>query len=238
MLPTSARASSSAWAAPSRNLLKLLPATAIDRILTRRRLTVALAMLTVERSARGGRAPPRSDPSGRGSCPAGAIIVDAILERLRRRSPARVRRGHPRGAGARRRHGRPGLARPAAAARPRLEGVARAAPLDLTRRRGARGPRPPARAPAGTRGWTRRATAAPTVRRSRASSRSRSTRYRPIAALCASVRSPACSTRNCRARPAATSASWSQPRWSWSATTFSMTGPASRPSASRTNSSV
>ena len=49
------------------NLLKLLPATAIDRMLTRRRITVALAMLTVQRSAR----PPSgtcSARSGRGCC--------------------------------------------------------------------------------------------------------------------------------------------------------------------------
>ena len=62
------------------NLLKLLPTTAIDRSLTRRRLTVALAMLTVERSAE---AAERHlvRPERARILPAGAIIVDAILER-------------------------------------------------------------------------------------------------------------------------------------------------------------
>ena len=64
------------------NLLKLLPATAIDRMLTRRRITVALAMLTVERERRGGVAPPHPAASARGSCPPGALIVDALLERF------------------------------------------------------------------------------------------------------------------------------------------------------------
>ncbi len=62
------------------NLLKLLPATALDRVLTRRRLTVALAMLTVERSLE---AAERHlvRPARARILPAGAIIVDAILER-------------------------------------------------------------------------------------------------------------------------------------------------------------
>ncbi len=63
----------------SSNLLKLLPATALDRVLTRRRLTVALAMLTVERSLE---AAERHlvRPARARILPAGAIIVDAILE--------------------------------------------------------------------------------------------------------------------------------------------------------------
>jgi exopolyphosphatase/guanosine-5'-triphosphate,3'-diphosphate pyrophosphatase len=62
------------------NLLRLLPATAIDHVLTRRRLTVALAMLTVERSLE---AAERHlvRPARARILPAGAIIVDAILER-------------------------------------------------------------------------------------------------------------------------------------------------------------
>jgi exopolyphosphatase/guanosine-5'-triphosphate,3'-diphosphate pyrophosphatase len=62
------------------NLLRLLPATALDRVLTRRRLTVALAMLTVERSME---AAERHlvRPARARILPAGAIIVDAILER-------------------------------------------------------------------------------------------------------------------------------------------------------------
>ena len=63
------------------NLLKLLPATAIDRMLTRRRITVALAMLTVERSAE---AASRHliRPERARILPAGALIVDALLERF------------------------------------------------------------------------------------------------------------------------------------------------------------
>jgi exopolyphosphatase/guanosine-5'-triphosphate,3'-diphosphate pyrophosphatase len=62
------------------NLLRLLPATALDRVLTRRRLTVALAMLTVERSLE---AAERHlvRPARARILPAGALIVDAILER-------------------------------------------------------------------------------------------------------------------------------------------------------------
>ena len=83
------------------NLLKLLPATAIDRMLTRRRITVALAMLTVQRSAEaaerhllrpqrarvlpGRRADRRRDPRA-----------------LRGGAAPRLRRGDPRGHGPRR----------------------------------------------------------------------------------------------------------------------------------------
>jgi exopolyphosphatase/guanosine-5'-triphosphate,3'-diphosphate pyrophosphatase len=61
------------------NLLRLLPATTLDHVLTRRRLTVALAMLTVERSLE---AAERHlvRPARARILPAGAIIVDAILE--------------------------------------------------------------------------------------------------------------------------------------------------------------
>ena len=62
------------------NLLKLLPATAIDRFLTRRRITVALAMLTVQRSAEAAERH-RLRPQRARVLPAGALIVDAILER-------------------------------------------------------------------------------------------------------------------------------------------------------------
>jgi hypothetical protein len=63
------------------NLLKLLPATAIDRMLTRRRITVALAMLTVERSQEAA-ARHLIRPERARILPAGALIVDAILERF------------------------------------------------------------------------------------------------------------------------------------------------------------
>ncbi len=78
------------------NLLRLLPATAVDRSLTRRRIAVALAMLTVERS---GEAAARHliRPERARILPAGAIIVDAVLERYRadrlRVSEAGIREG-------------------------------------------------------------------------------------------------------------------------------------------------
>jgi exopolyphosphatase/guanosine-5'-triphosphate,3'-diphosphate pyrophosphatase len=78
------------------NLLRLLPATAVDRSLTRRRIAVALAMLTVERS---GEAAMRHliRPERARILPAGAIIVDAVLERYRadrlRVSEAGIREG-------------------------------------------------------------------------------------------------------------------------------------------------
>ena len=78
------------------NLLRLLPATAVDRSLTRRRIAVALAMLTVERS---GEAATRHliRPERARILPAGAIIVDAVLERYRadrlRVSEAGIREG-------------------------------------------------------------------------------------------------------------------------------------------------
>jgi exopolyphosphatase/guanosine-5'-triphosphate,3'-diphosphate pyrophosphatase len=62
------------------NLLKLLPATAVDRMLTRRRITVALAMLTVQRSAEAAERHALRPQRAR-VLPAGALIVDAILER-------------------------------------------------------------------------------------------------------------------------------------------------------------
>jgi len=80
----------------SSNLLRLLPATAVDRSLTRRRIAVALAMLTVERSSE---AATRHliRPERARILPAGAIIVDAILERYRadrlRVSEAGIREG-------------------------------------------------------------------------------------------------------------------------------------------------
>jgi exopolyphosphatase/pppGpp-phosphohydrolase len=62
------------------NLLRLLPATAIDRVLTRRRIAVALAMLTVEHSAEAAERHALRPQRAR-ILPAGAVIVDAILER-------------------------------------------------------------------------------------------------------------------------------------------------------------
>jgi Ppx/GppA phosphatase family len=64
------------------NLMRLLPATAVDRSLTRRRIAVALAMLTVERSSE---AAVRHliRPERARILPAGAIVVDAILEKYR-----------------------------------------------------------------------------------------------------------------------------------------------------------
>ena len=62
------------------NLLRLLPATAIDRVLTRRRIAVALAMLTVEHSVEAAERHALRPQRAR-ILPAGAVIVDAILER-------------------------------------------------------------------------------------------------------------------------------------------------------------
>ena len=62
------------------NLLKRPPATAIDRMLTRRRITVALAMLTVQRSSEAAERHLLRPQRAR-VLPAGALIVDAILER-------------------------------------------------------------------------------------------------------------------------------------------------------------
>ena len=79
------------------NLLKLLPATAIDRMLTRRRITVALAMLTVQRSSRGRRAPP--PPAAAGARAARRRAHRGRDPRALRDGPApRVRRGNPGGA--------------------------------------------------------------------------------------------------------------------------------------------
>ena len=65
------------------NLLRLLmPGTALDRMLTRRRITVALAMLAAERSADAA-ARHLIRPERARILPAGAIIVDAILEHYR-----------------------------------------------------------------------------------------------------------------------------------------------------------
>ncbi|MCJ7712495.1 MAG: hypothetical protein MUQ32_16870, partial [Chloroflexi bacterium] len=60
------------------NLLRLLPAATLDGILTRRRITVALAMLTVERSTEAAERHLMRPERAR-ILPAGAVIVDAIL---------------------------------------------------------------------------------------------------------------------------------------------------------------
>jgi exopolyphosphatase/pppGpp-phosphohydrolase len=62
------------------NLLKLMPATTSDQVLTRRRITVALAMLTVERSTEAA-ARHLLRPQRARVLPAGALILNAILER-------------------------------------------------------------------------------------------------------------------------------------------------------------
>ena len=62
------------------NLLRLMPATAVDHVLTRRRLTVALAMLTVERSTEAAERHVLRPARAR-VLPAGSLILDAILER-------------------------------------------------------------------------------------------------------------------------------------------------------------
>ncbi len=62
------------------NLLRLMPLTSLDRVLTRRRIAVALAMLTVLPSAEAA-ARHLLRPQRARILPAGAVIVDAVLER-------------------------------------------------------------------------------------------------------------------------------------------------------------
>jgi len=62
------------------NLLRLMPLTSLDRVLTRRRIAVALAMLTVQPSAEAA-ARHLLRPQRARILPAGAVIVDAVLER-------------------------------------------------------------------------------------------------------------------------------------------------------------
>jgi Ppx/GppA phosphatase family len=64
------------------NLLRLMPSTSLDRVLTRRRIAVALAMLTVQRSDQAAERHLLRPQRAR-ILPAGAVIVDAILERYR-----------------------------------------------------------------------------------------------------------------------------------------------------------
>jgi exopolyphosphatase / guanosine-5'-triphosphate,3'-diphosphate pyrophosphatase len=77
--PTAAPADVVAVGGTASNLLRLLPATVLDRTLTRRRITVALAMLAVEQSADAA-ARHLIRPERARILPAGAIIVDTILE--------------------------------------------------------------------------------------------------------------------------------------------------------------
>ncbi len=62
------------------NLLRLMPSSSLDRVLTRRRIAVTLAMLSVQRSHE---AAERHliRPERARILPAGAVIVDSILER-------------------------------------------------------------------------------------------------------------------------------------------------------------
>ena len=151
----------------------------------------------------------RGRPSGTWINPLRARILPAGARHPRRDPGAlwratdpRLRCRNPRGDRAGRPARRTGLARPARRAGPWL---ARLTPP------GATGRRPPARAPAGSPTPATPRQARPTDRRRRATSRSRLSRYRPIAALSSADRSPACSTRKVRAIDAATSASFIRP---------------------------
>jgi exopolyphosphatase/guanosine-5'-triphosphate,3'-diphosphate pyrophosphatase len=62
------------------NLLKLMPSTSIDRVLTRRRIAVTLAMLSVQSSEEAAQRHLLRPQRAR-ILPAGAVIMDAILER-------------------------------------------------------------------------------------------------------------------------------------------------------------
>ncbi len=77
--PTGTPADVIAVGGTASNLVRLLPATTVDRVLTRRRITVALAMLAVERSTDAA-ARHIMRPERARILPAGAIIVDTILE--------------------------------------------------------------------------------------------------------------------------------------------------------------
>ncbi len=79
-LPEASPADMVAVGGTASNLLRLMPSTSLDRVLTRRRITVVLAMLTVQPSAD---AAERHliRPQRARILPAGAVIVDAILER-------------------------------------------------------------------------------------------------------------------------------------------------------------
>ncbi len=61
------------------NLLKVIPAAALERVLTRRRITAALAMLATEPSAQASLRH-AVNPTRARILPAGAVIVDALLE--------------------------------------------------------------------------------------------------------------------------------------------------------------
>ena len=113
------------------NLLRLLPATAIDRVLTRRRIAVALAMLTVERSVD---AAERHAPApAAGTDPArGCRHRRRDPRALWRRPPPGVGGGDPRGRRPRGRGRRRRMARPPPVPG---RGLGRSGPADrLTRR--------------------------------------------------------------------------------------------------------
>ncbi len=95
------------------NLLRLLPATAIDRVLTRRRIAVALAMLTVERSVEAAERHALRPQRAR-ILPAGRGHRGRDPRALRRRPAPGLGGGDPRGRRARRGHRRTVVARPVA----------------------------------------------------------------------------------------------------------------------------
>ena len=147
------------------NLVKVLPEARLDRMLTRERIAKIQSILAEDPAAR---AAERHliNPIRARILPAGATIVDAILERYGVERDPRLRGRSARGRHPRGRARRRDLARPPAGPRPRLAGVA--------------GPR---YSPATTRPSVRRKVTpatprhgAPIVRRRRATSRSRLTR--------------------------------------------------------------
>ena len=117
------------------NLLKVLPAAKLDGVLTRERIAEALAILATESSVL---ASERHlvKPIRARILPAGAAIIDAILERYGV-DRLRVSRGRDsRGSDPRGRPCRPDLARPPGRARPRLAILTRSPDVKGRRRPG------------------------------------------------------------------------------------------------------
>ena len=104
------------------NLIKVLPAAMLDRMLTRERIAEIQAILASEPATV---AAERHliNPLRARILPAGGAIMDAILERYDAASIRVVERRHPRGGHPRCRARRRGLARSAGRPRPRLERV-------------------------------------------------------------------------------------------------------------------
>ena len=210
------------------NLLKVTAAGVADRVITRERVAEAVAILAAsDAAAAPQRASGQSRPE-RGLLPAGAVIVDALMRRYGVDARPRLGSGHARG-------GDPGR-RARRSARGEIGSPNSPTGGAAGQGRRVRGRRRPARATAGTH------TGDPAPGRPDRATQSRDLLL-AVDQVAADRRalersgSPACSTRKVRAIEAVTSASFIRPRWSWRAVTRAISGAASAPSASRTNSS-